>query len=106
MATYRINHESIRQSAAKITSYCSFQDTRMMFLNVLVVVSLRSGWAGKDTDAFLGKWSEVFGSESTAAKFRKNLQNYAKALQACADVYKSAQADCYNEAKSLPQLGL
>lgn len=103
MALIKVNHQTIRQIADAIDTYCQTQDREMRAADSAVKGFLGSGWAGMDADAFDGRWEDVDGSGSTAVKFQKNLDNYAKALRACADAYQRAQEDSYDEAARLPK---
>ena len=96
MAIIEVNHQSLRTMAATIDDYCTLQKQQMQKLNNIVESCLMSDWVGEDATVYGAKWSTVDDPNSTTETFRKNLEAYADALQACAKEYAKAQAEIYN----------
>ena len=102
MALIKVNHQTIRQIASDIDSYCQTQVKEMRTADSAVKSFLSSNWSGMDADAFSGRWEDVDGSDSIAVLLKKYLEGYAKSLRACADAYQVAQEDSYDQAARLP----
>lgn len=103
MAVIEVNHQALLGVANIIDDYCKTQDRQMKAADSAVSSLIGRGWEGKDALAFSVKWDGVDGADSTSEKFKKSLANYAGALRECAQVYKTAQEDSYNEASWLPK---
>lgn len=99
-----VDHSELRGLAAAINAYCTLQDEQMRLADAEVQTMLSSGWHGMDADEFSRQWSGVNADGSTTVKFRESLQNFAQALEACADEYRSAQVDTINAAGLLMRL--
>lgn len=104
MAKIEVNHQKLREAATAITTYCTKQDAQMRSADSEVKFMLTTGWTGIDAMEFGGKWERVDDEDSTVVKFRKSLEAFAGALNACADEYKKAQADAYDKASWLPKI--
>lgn len=103
MAVIEVNHQSLRNLAQAIDAYCDTQDREMAMADSGVKNMLASEWVGLDAMAFGGMWEGVDSGDSTAAKFRDSLENFADALRASASAYQKAQEDIYNLASILPK---
>ena len=103
MAKITVNHRVLRDVADQIDKYCKTQDKEMRKADQAVKGMAGQSWVGMDADAFVGKWDDVDGRDSTAVKFKDNLKKYADVLRACAEEYQTAQEDSYDEASRLPK---
>ncbi len=101
MALIKVNHKTLRNVADAIEDYCKQQDKGMKDANASVKVMLATGYKGEDAKAFKESWNKVDDKDSTAARFKDSLKNYAKCLRACANEYQRAQEDSYNQAYKL-----
>lgn len=101
MAFIEVNHKVLRDIAAAITTYCNAQDREMRSADSAVKSMLSSGWTGADAQEFGHKWEGIDDNDSTAVKFRESLKKFGECLTNCADLYRNAQADSYNEANRL-----
>jgi len=104
MALIEVNHKTLRDVAASITTYCSAQDKEMFSAVTEIKSMLVTDWTGPDAIEFGKKWDGVNTKDSTAVIFRENLRKYGEALNACANEYQSAQEDSYNSANKLPKV--
>lgn len=103
MALIEVNHQTLRDVSAAITTYCNAQDREMRSADSEVKSMLAADWLGMDAQEFGHKWEEVDDKNSTTVKFRESLKKYGEALSACANTYQKAQEDSYNEANRLPK---
>jgi hypothetical protein len=103
MAYIEVDHSVLTEVAENIHSYCFSQDFQMRIADSEVKNMLVSDWIGADAQAFGGKWEAVDNKDSVAIKFRDSLKNYADCISACAKLYKTAQADSFNDANRLPR---
>ena len=99
-----INHRTLRDAAAAITTYCAAQDKEMRSADTEMQLMFVSGWVGSDANEFKMKWAGVNTQDSTAAKFRESLKNYGESLVACANEYENAQVESINAAGPLVRL--
>ena len=104
MALIEVNHSVLRSVAAAIDTYCTAQDKEMKAADSAIKSMLATDWQGADAQEFGKKWAGVNVNGSMAMKFRDSLKKYSEALNSCADIYKNAQADSYNEANKLPRV--
>ena len=104
MSKIEVNHKKLREAASAITTYCTEQNRQMRDADSEVKSMLSAGWTGTDAMEFGGKWEGVDSDDSTTVRFRKALEEFAKALNACADEYQKAQEDAYNKASWLPKI--
>lgn len=104
MAKIEVNHQKLRDAAAAITSYCAEQDAQMRNADSEVKSMLSASWTGADAMEFGGKWEGIDADDSTTVRFRKSLEDFAKALGACAAEYQTAQENAYNKAAWLPKI--
>jgi hypothetical protein len=70
----------------------------------IVRFMLSTGWSGLDADQFLERWEGVDDENAAATRFRKSLKAFREYLTSCAEVYKTAHEDAYNEANRLPKI--
>lgn len=103
MSVIEVNHKSLRTVASAVNNYCSDQTAQMTVANAVVRTLLDAHWKGQDSVFFERRWKHVQDEKSTAERFKKTLKQFAKRLNACADVYQKAQEDAYNEANRLPK---
>ena len=96
-----VNHQVLKNVADAASTYCAAQKHEMGSADVDIKSMLTSSWTGPDARAFGGKWEGVDASDSTTTKLYNSVKNYGDALQACAEVYRKAQADAYNTAANL-----
>ena len=104
MAKIEVNHKIIRDVATAITSYCTEQDAQMRAADSEVKSMLAASWTGTDAMEFGGKWEGIDADDSTTVRFRKSLEDFANALNACAVEYQTAQENAYNKAAWLPKI--
>jgi hypothetical protein len=104
MSMIDVNHRTLRDVAAAITTYCTAQDREMRIADTEIKSMLTNGWLGMDADEFRRKWAGVNANDSTAVRFRESLKNYGECLVACANEYENAQADAVNAAGLLMRL--
>ncbi|CDX04944.1 Hypothetical protein DPCES_5058 [Desulfitobacterium hafniense] len=81
MAVIEVNHKTLRDVAAAVTTYCSAQDREMRSTDTDVKSMLSTDWLGLDTQKLGHKWEGVDDKNSTTVKFRELLKSSAKALQ-------------------------
>lgn len=103
MAVIEVNHQALRNTANAIEEYCENYYNEMRRADSGVQDMLSGGWVGEDAEAFTLAWDDVYGKDSLPRKFCKSLENYGKALGACAELYKKTQEDLYNLACTLPR---
>ncbi len=103
MALIKVNHQTLRDVARAIDTYCEEQKNEMKVANAAMVTMVFKDWIGDDAVAFAEKWQGVNDNDSVTMQFSKSLENYGKCLNACADLYSKAQEDSYNEAIRLPR---
>lgn len=103
MAIIEVNHQSIRNAASAIDTYCEELNREMSKADSSVKNMLTSYWIGPDALEFGGKWESVDSASSTAIRFRDSLENYSEALKSCAHIYEEAQERVYNLASLLPK---
>lgn len=103
MARIEVNHQTLRNVASAISSYCSEQEKQMKIADQSVKALTSSYWSGFDAEAYADKWKGVNTDGSAAYQFKKSLENFASILNACAESYRSAQEKTYNAACRLPK---
>ena len=96
-----VNHQVLKNVADAASTYCSTQKREMSSADQEIKSMLGSGWTGSDAQAFGGKWEGVDASDSTTTQFYNAMKSYGEALQACAELYRDAQAKAYNRAQLL-----
>ena len=96
-----VNHQVLKNVANAASTYCAVQKREMSSADADIKSMLSSGWTGADARAFGGQWEGVDASDSTATKFYNAVKNYGEALEACAQLYRDAQAKAYNRAQLL-----
>jgi uncharacterized protein YukE len=101
MSCIEVNIDVLHSVAKAIDDYCDTQDLRMESVDRDVRSMLIFGWVGKDAREFRDKWDGVNSDGSTAVLFRESLKDYAEALVACAEEYRTAQVDSVNAAGNL-----
>lgn len=100
----RIDHSTLVDIANNIKAHYENQDRQMRTADAAVRSMLLKDWKGKDALAFAEKWDQVDKNGSVTAQLRQSLENFEKALRGCANEYKTAQEDSYNEAYHLLHL--
>lgn len=100
----RIDHSTLVNSANNIKSHYENQDQQMRIADSAVKSMLLNDWKGEDARAFAEKWGQVDKNGSVTTQLRQSLENFEKALRSCANEYKTAQEDSYNEAYHLLHL--
>lgn len=104
MAVIEVNHQTLKEVAQTIEDYCDKQDLEMKNADAAVKEMLKAGsWRGNDSMVFGGMWERVDESGSTAVRFRDALREFAANLNECANEYRKAQEDSYEEAVWLPK---
>lgn len=103
MALITVNHQTLRDVASAIRTYCDDQDKEMRSADSAVKTLLYTGWTGIDAMEFGKKWEDVDAVDSTAVKLKESLKRFADALDGCAEVYRQAQAESYSDASRLPR---
>lgn len=103
MAKIEVNHQTLRNFASEITAYCDEQNQQMRAMDSAMDTLFSTGYKGSDALALKERWDAVGAPESTAIRFRDSLKNYAEALNATAEIYRSAQESAYNGANRLPK---
>lgn len=98
-----VNHKEIGDFADEIKNYCSDQDREMRSADSEVKSMLTNGWTGSDAVEFSKQWEGIDDRDSRTVTFRESLKNFSENLKACADIYKTAQEDVYDEANRLPK---
>ena len=98
----RVDHSKFEAAANAIDQYNSNMKSKMKNADTAVNTML-SSWKGEDATAFVLKWNEVNGSESTYMAFYKSMKSYAEYLREAASRYKTAQANAINRANRLPR---
>ena len=96
-----VNHQVLKNVADAASTYCTTQKREMSSADMAIKSMLVSGWTGADAQAFGGQWEGVDASDSTTTQFYNAVKGYGEALQACAKLYRDAQAESYNRAKLL-----
>lgn len=96
-----VNHQNIKNLAATASKYCDTQKREMSSADTDIKSMLTSGWTGSDAQAFGAQWEKVDDSASTATQFYNAMKSYGEALEACAELYRDAQAKAYNRAQLL-----
>lgn len=102
MARIAVNHKNLCTVAQAIKTYCTQQDSYMSQADNAVQSMLSQGWQGDDALSFSERWNGVQNKDSTTIRFRDNLLQYAKALNASAEQYQKAQEAVYAQARRLP----
>lgn len=103
MAVIEVNHRVLRTFAQQIEDHCDLQNREIRQADISVKNNLGVEWYGDDAVAFGSSWDGVDSKDSVAIKLRDSMNNYAKALKACAQEYQKAQEDIYNLASMLPR---
>lgn len=96
-----VNHQVLKSVADAASTYCAAQKQEMISADQEIRSLLGSGWTGPDAQAFGMQWEGVDASDSAATLFYNAVKNYGEALQACAELYRDAQAKAYNRAQLL-----
>lgn len=96
-----VNHQVLKNVADASSTYCAAQEREMSSADQEVKSMLGSGWTGPDAQAFGIQWEGVDASDSAATQLYNAMKSYGEALQACAELYRDAQAKAYNRARLL-----
>lgn len=103
MAFIEVNHNTLNEVAEAVLAYCDTQNKEMKSAKSAVEAMLVSEWQGSDALEFQNKWNGVDAQDSVTVKLRESLKSFAENLKLCANEYKRAQEDSYNEASRLPR---
>lgn len=103
MAIIEVNHNTLNEVAEAILTYCNTQNKEMKSAKSTVDTMLSSDWLGNDALEFQNKWNGVDATDSVTVQLRESLKSFAENIKACANEYKKAQENSYNEASRLPR---
>lgn len=103
MPLISVDHSFLIDTADNIKSYCDEQDKEMRAADSAIKAMLSKDWLGPDAVNFSAQWEQVDEESSVTVQFRKSLESFGEALRACANEYKTAQEDSYDEASRLPK---
>lgn len=103
MAFIEVNHNTLNEVAEAVLAYCDTQNKEMKSAKSAVETMLLSDWLGIDALEFQNKWNGVDDVDSVTVQLRESLKSFAENIKNCANEYKKAQEDSYNEASRLPK---